>query len=117
MDFTFTFIQILFFGLYLVAPLILFICLFIVVLGLIVGRIEGWSKFDAVYWSFITALTVGFGDIRPLRKRAKTLAVAITLAGIMFSGIIVSVTVRAALEAFKIHADTQVIQKMQDRVK
>ncbi len=87
MEFTFTFIRLLFLGIYLTAPLILVLCLFIVVLGIIVVRIEGWSKFDAVYWSLIIALTVGFGDIRPLKRHSKMLAIVITSAGVMFSGL------------------------------
>lgn len=109
MEFTFIFIELLAEGIQLVAPLVLFLCSFIVFFGMVVGHIEGWPRFDAVYWALITALTVGYGDIRPLRRRSKTLAIAITVAGIMFSGILVSITVRSAFEAFKIHATTHQI--------
>lgn len=111
MEFAFTFIRLLFWGIYWIAPLVLLLCLFIVVVGQVVGRIEGWSKFDAVYWSFITALTVGYGDIRPLRRRSKTLAILITIAGIMFSGIFVAITVHSATKAFERHAETHVFLK------
>ena len=117
MEFSFTFIQLLFLGIYLTAPLILVLCVVIIVLGIIVGRIEGWSKFDAVYWSKITGLTVGFGDIRPLKKRSKMLAIAITLAGVMFSGLFLSITVHSAFEAFKKHADKQEIKIMREITK
>jgi len=86
--------------------------LVIAILGIIVGRIERWSYFDAIYWAFITALTVGFGDIRPHRKHSKMITLAITLAGIMFSGIFVAVTVRSAIEAFKKHGDQQVVREI-----
>ncbi len=112
MEFTLTFIRLLFLGIYLVAPLVLFLCSFIAVLGLVVGRMEGWSKFDAIYWAFITALTVGYGDIRPLRRHSKTLAIAIVLLGVMFSGIFVAITVRSAIEAFRKHGHMEIIQKL-----
>jgi voltage-gated potassium channel len=99
MEFTLTFIRLVCVGIYLAAPLVLFLCLLIAVLGLVVGRMEGWSKFDSVYWAMITALTVGYGDIRPLKRGSKTLAVAIVLAGLMFSGIFVSIAVHSAFEA------------------
>jgi len=101
--FTLTFIRFLLSDLILAAPLVLSFFLLILVLGQIVGRIEGWSGFDSTYWSFITALTVGYGDIRPLKKRSKTLAVIIALTGIMFTGIFVSLTVHSATKAFGEH--------------
>jgi voltage-gated potassium channel len=116
MEFTLTFIRLIVLDFYFIAPLVLFLCLFIIVLGQMVGRIEGWSKYDAVYWSFITALTVGYGDLRPLKRRSKALSIAITLAGIMFSGIFVAITVHSVTETFDTHVDKQVIQKMKDKV-
>ena len=101
MEFTLTFIDLFLAVIYLVLPLLLFFIILIVVLGQIVGRIEGWSKFDSFYWSFITALTVGYGDIRPKKKHSKSLSIIVALAGIMFTGIIVAITVTTATEAFR----------------
>ena len=36
-----------------------------VALGLLVGFMEGWSVGDAVYFTFVTGLTIGYGDIIP----------------------------------------------------
>jgi hypothetical protein len=35
-----------------------------VALGLLIGFVEGWSG-EAVYFSFVTGLTIGYGDIVP----------------------------------------------------
>jgi voltage-gated potassium channel len=47
------------------------------------------------YWSFITALTIGYGDIRPDKKSTRILSVIIGMLGIMFTGIIVAATTKA----------------------
>jgi Ion channel len=36
-----------------------------VALGLLIGFVEGWSVGEAVYFSFVTGLTIGYGDIVP----------------------------------------------------
>jgi hypothetical protein len=37
----------------------------IVTLGLIVGAVEGWSIPESIYFSFISGLTIGYGDLVP----------------------------------------------------
>jgi hypothetical protein len=38
--------------------------------GPLIGFIEGWSVGDAVYFTFVTGLTIGYGDIVPRQARA-----------------------------------------------
>jgi voltage-gated potassium channel len=73
----------------------------IAVLALLVGRGEGWSRGDSLYFGFITALTVGYGDLRPTTGRGKFLAVVIALVGLITTGILVAVAVEAAAETFR----------------
>ncbi|MCK5920491.1 MAG: two pore domain potassium channel family protein [Methylococcales bacterium] len=87
----------------------------IIILGQIVCRVEKWEKFDGLYWSFITATTVGYGDIRPLKKGSKALSVLIALVGMMFTGIIVAVTLNTTSVALDKHIDERVIEKIKDK--
>jgi len=80
---------------YLVGPIAILLLVMIVLLGQIVGRVEGWSKGDAVYYAFITATTVGYGDFHPKQNRAKVAAVAIALLGLLLTGIIVATGLQA----------------------
>ena len=109
MQFTFEFTRLFLTAVFLVMPLLLFLSLWVIILGQVVGYIEGWNKFDSLYWSFITALTIGYGDIRPLKKKSKALSVIIGLTGIMLTGIVVAITVHTATIAFGMHVDVNTI--------
>lgn len=116
MAFTLTFLHLFFWSIYLVSPLLLLFGMVIVILGQIVRHLEKWGKFDALYWSFITATTVGYGDFRPLRKASRIISVFIALTGIMFTGLILSVTLRSATIALDTHLDPDIVNKMKSRI-
>ncbi len=84
----------------------------IILLGQIVCRIERWGTFDGLYWSFITATTVGYGDIHPSKNRSKTLSVLIALIGVILTGIIIAVALNASSFAVEKHGDQSVIEIM-----
>jgi voltage-gated potassium channel len=90
-----TFLKQLCFGLWATLPLLLSLAAGITLLGYAVGRKEGWSRLDTLYWSFITATTVGYGDLRPAQNASKIASVLIAFLGLMLSGIVVAVTVHA----------------------
>jgi voltage-gated potassium channel len=115
MDFTITFAKMFFTVLYLASPILVLLCALIVILGQIVGRREGWSFFNTVYWTFITALTVGYGDMRPVAHLSKTLSILIAALGIMLTGVIVAVTVATASNALRLHMNPAVLQEVQEQ--
>jgi len=100
MEVTAEFLRLFLRGLYFISPLLLLLLLIIVLIGQIVGRHEAWSKFDALYWAFITAITVGYGDFHPRKRLSKGLSILTALVGVIFTGIIVAVALHAAQTSF-----------------
>ncbi|MEM6792438.1 MAG: potassium channel family protein [Acidobacteriota bacterium] len=105
LEFLLIFAEALAVGLYLVAPVLFCLNLLIFGLGAVVGKKEGWPLFDALYWSFITGTTVGYGDLTPKQRGSKLLAVLIVLMGLILSGILVAIGVRATTLAFESTAE------------
>lgn len=85
----------------LTSPLLISFILIITALGLVVGKREGWTRLDAIYFAFITATTVGFGDYYPKGKLARILTIVIALLGLIFTGIVIALAIHAASYAFK----------------
>ena len=50
---------------------------------------------DALYFSFITGLTIGYGDLAVTSIGGRIVAVLIGLVGILFTGLIVAAAVKA----------------------
>jgi Ion channel len=66
-----------------------------VLLGLLIGFVEGWSVGDAVYFTFVTGLTIGYGDIVPRQALARALAIGIGISGLFLTGLIAGIAVYA----------------------
>jgi voltage-gated potassium channel len=101
LEFTLLFIRLFYYGLQLTAPILVLLALSVIVLGQIAGRQESWSPAEALYWSFITATTVGYGDYRPLRGISRALAIAIAFCGVIFTGILVAIAVASTTRALE----------------
>jgi ion channel len=63
--------------------------------GLLIGYIEGWHIDDALYFTFVTGLTIGYGDLTPRHVVSRLLAVVIGLAGIVLTGLVAAISVEA----------------------
>lgn len=64
-------------------------------LGVVVGRIENWRIDESLYFTFVTGLTIGYGDFSPKHISARLLALAIGLAGIVLIGLVSAISVQA----------------------
>lgn len=103
---TTTFLKDFVFALWVTFPLLLSLAVVVAVLGQIVGKKEGWSPLDGLYWSFITATTVGYGDLRPTKRSSRIIAIVIALVGLVLTGILVAVAVHSATLALAAHDAT-----------
>jgi voltage-gated potassium channel len=101
MEFTLKYLDHFFGYMALVWPLLALLALTVVLMGLVVGRLETWSRFDAVYWAFITATTVGYGDFRPLRRFSRIISILIAFVGVILTGILIALAVNAASLSLK----------------
>ena len=75
-------------------PILSGVILTIIGPGLLIGYIEGWGIGDSLYFSFVTGLTIGYGDLTPRHLVSRFLAVVIGLAGIGLTGLIAAISVR-----------------------
>lgn len=99
---TITFLKEYGYGILVALPLLLSVAAVIILLGQFVGKREGWSHFDSFYWSFITATTVGYGDIRPGKRGSKLIAILIAMLGLLLTGFLIALAVRAATVALQV---------------
>ena len=67
----------------------------------------------SLYFTATTMFTVGYGDFRPSKNLSKILSVAIAWLGVMFTGVIVAITVAATTTAFREHINPEQLQKVQ----
>jgi len=82
-------------GVRIVWPILSGLLAFIVALGLIIGVREGWSVQESVYFSFVTGLTVGYGDLAPKSFLSRVLAILIGVCGVIVSALVAAVAVEA----------------------
>jgi hypothetical protein len=68
-------------------------------LGLLAGFLEGWPFGDAVYFTFITGLTIGYGDLVPRQMLTRALAIGIGFFGLFVTGVIAAIAVHAMRSA------------------
>ena len=94
-----TFLLGLFTGLRVVWPILSVLLVLIVVLGLVVGYLEGWSVQESIYFSFVSGLTIGYGDLAPKTTLTRTLAVLIGVCGVLLTALVAAIAVKALTAA------------------
>ena len=66
-----------------------------VALGLLIGLREGWSIQEAIYFAFVTGLTIGYGDLVPKFPLTRALAIGIGVCGVLSTALLAAVAVKA----------------------
>jgi Ion channel len=64
-------------------------------LGLVIGRLEGWSAQESIYFAFVSGLTIGYGDFSPTTGLARLLAILVGMFGVLFTALVAAVAVKA----------------------
>jgi hypothetical protein len=73
----------------------------LIILGAwIISHVEGISFGDSFYFSLVTGLTVGYGDIVPKTTIGRIVALTIGWIGIIYTGINVAAAVKALREVY-----------------
>jgi hypothetical protein len=80
-----------------------FLSLFVIIIGIavVIRHLEKFPLGEALYFSFITGLTIGYGDIVVKTPFARLLAVFLGLIGVVFTGIMVAAALRAVEKSLK----------------
>ncbi len=102
MEFTLNFFHIFFRSIALAMPILLFFFILITLLGFWIGRKEGWSRTDSFYYAFVTATTLGYGDMTPKRKFTKYISIFLTFCGMIFTGVVVAIAVNSISLAYQV---------------
>jgi hypothetical protein len=92
-------------GVRVVWPILSVLLALMVGMGAAVGLIEDWRLADALYFAFVSGLTIGYGDLVPKALLSRVLAIAIGLTGILLTGLIAAIAVQALLAAM--HVDRE----------
>ena len=82
-------------GLAIIWPIVSALVLAIPVLGVVIAWLERWPLADGIYFSFITTLTIGYGDLVPRRPGARAIAVVVGVIGVLLIAILAALAVRA----------------------
>ena len=73
----------------------------VVISAVVISPIENLPFGETLYFTFITGLTIGYGDIVVKTPLARLLAVLLGLIGIIFTGIMVAGAIRAVEKSLK----------------
>jgi len=74
---------------------LLFLITLVVISAAVISHVEDLPFGEALYFSFITGLTIGYGDIVVKTPFARLVAVLLGLIGMITSGIMVAASIRA----------------------
>ena len=88
-------------GLKVVWPIVSGLLAIMVALGMVIAWREGWGLAEGIYFAFVSGLTIGYGDLVPKHPLSRTLAIVIGGTGILLTGLVAAIAVRALERATK----------------
>ena len=73
--------------------------LLILLCGVVISYVEKMRLGEAIYFSFITGLTVGYGNVAPVTPIGRVMCVFVGLLETVFTGLVIAIATRALAEA------------------
>ena len=73
----------------------------IIVGAVVIAGLEKMPIGEALYFAFITGLTIGYGDIVATTTLGRIMSVLLGLVGVLFTGLVIAVAVRAVRDAWE----------------
>lgn len=96
--FTLRFLELFITGLFMVSPIILFLLGLLLLIAKVTCRIEKWHSYSkSVYFTMITALTIGYGRTVPKTRNGRFLSLLSGFVGVVLTGVIVSVALNSVM--------------------
>ena len=90
-----SFIRYFFHALWKIQVIIYGLLVWLMVNAAAIAYFEKMSFADALYFTFVTGLTIGYGDIAPVTLAGRVVAILTGLLGVLITGLIVAVAVYA----------------------
>ena len=108
-EFTFKFLELFVTGLFMVSPVLIFLAGVLCVLAKITCNIEKWQSYSkSLYFTFITALTVGYGKTVPHSGWGRFLSVVSAFVGVVLTGVMVSVALNSVMISWQATHNTPI---------
>ncbi len=73
--------------------------------GVAFSYLEGIPISDAIYFAFITGLSIGYGDITPKTGTGCLVSIGIGMIGMIFIGITVAIATRALADTNRVRSE------------
>jgi len=64
-------------------------------LGTVIGLCEGWTIVDTIYFTFVSGLTIGYGDLVPTMLLTRMLTIGIGICGVLLTALLAALAVKA----------------------
>lgn len=100
-----------------ISPVLLFLSGIIFLIAKLIYKLEKWQSYSkSVYFTFITALTVGYGNTVPSSGKGKFLSIVSAFIGVILTGVIVSVALNAVMISWQETHDTPMEASIQSAI-
>ncbi len=77
--------------------IVLFLNVIIIFLGIIFSFFESIGPIEGIYFSYVSALAIGYGDIVPHTAIGKVISIVLGVVGMILFGIVVGISTRTVI--------------------